>query len=119
MRALCTVRQAAARGLVRLRHLARLRRRAETAALVAELGAGGGLELKTFADAQSGWSFDGIDPSANMLRLAAETIGEQASRIRLHEGYIDTAPEGPFDGATSLLTFHFIPRERRLETLRQ
>jgi tRNA (cmo5U34)-methyltransferase len=35
----------------------------------------------------------------------------------LHEGYIDTAPQGPFDGATSLLTFHFIPRDQRLHTL--
>ena len=41
------------------------------------------------------------------------------SRIDLTEGYIDAAPEGPFDAATSLLTFHFIPRDQRLETLRQ
>lgn len=83
------------------------------------LGAGGGLELKAFAEAQPGWSFDGVDPSADMLRLASETAAPYAERIRLHQGYIDSAPEGPFDAATSLLTFHFIPREQRLETLRQ
>jgi tRNA (cmo5U34)-methyltransferase len=82
------------------------------------LGAGGGLELKALADAHSGWTFDGVDPSADMLALAREVAGVQASRITLHEGYIDVAPAGPFHGAVSLLTFHFIPREQRLPTLR-
>lgn len=82
------------------------------------LGAGGGLELKALAEFHAGWSFDGVDPSADMLRLAAETTAAHAARIRLHEGYIDSAPAGPFDAATSLLTFHFIAREQRLATLR-
>ena len=54
-----------------------------------------------------------------MLRQAGQVVGEHAARIRLHQGYVDSAPEGPFEAATSLLTFHFIPREQRLETLRQ
>jgi len=83
------------------------------------LGAGGGLELKALADDHAGWTFDGVDPSADMLRLAGEMAGSHAARIRLHEGYIEAAPEGPFDGATCLLTLHFVPREARLETLRQ
>ena len=83
------------------------------------LGAGGGLELNALAAFSSGWSFDGIDPSADMLRLAERTTAPHAARIRLHAGYIGDAPAGPFDAATSLLTFHFIPREERLETLRQ
>ncbi len=83
------------------------------------LGAGGGLELQALADRHPGWSFDGVDPSADMLRTAEQTIGEHKHRVRLHEGYIDIAPEGPFDAATSILTFHFIPREQRGETLQQ
>ena len=83
------------------------------------LGAGGGLELKALADAHSGWSFDGIDPSADMLQLARQTVEPHSDRMHLHHGYIDVAPEGPFDAATSLLTFHFIAREDRLETLSQ
>src|SRR5688500_3897633 len=51
------------------------------------VGAGGGLELKAFADAHPGWSFDGVDPSADMLRLAAETVAPHANRVRLHQGY--------------------------------
>ncbi|MBN9220242.1 MAG: class I SAM-dependent methyltransferase [Mesorhizobium sp.] len=83
------------------------------------LGAGGGLELRAFAEAEPGWSFDGVDPSADMLALAAGMVADHAPRMRLHEGFIDAAPEGPFDGACSLLTFHFIAREERLPTLRQ
>jgi tRNA (cmo5U34)-methyltransferase len=83
------------------------------------LGAGGGLELRAFAESHPGWSFDGVDPSVDMLRLAEQTVGPYAARIRLHQGYIESAPEGPFDAATSLLTFHFIPRDQRLKTLRQ
>lgn len=83
------------------------------------LGAGGGLELKAFAEVHPGWSFDGVDPSADMLRLAAAMTAPHADRIQLHQGYIESAPDGPFDAATSILTFHFIPREQRLETLKQ
>ena len=82
------------------------------------LGAGGGLELKTFAEMQPGWRFDGVDPSADMLDLARTTLGPLASRAYLHEGYIDSGPAGPFDGATCLLTLHFLPREERLATLK-
>jgi len=83
------------------------------------LGAGGGLELKALADDHPGWTFDGVDPSAGMLEAAAQFSGRHAARVRLHEGYIDVAPEGPFDGAVCLLTLHFVPRDQRLETLRQ
>ena len=81
------------------------------------LGAGGGLELKVFAEAQPEWSLVGVDPSAEMLKLANATLGPLASRVELQEGYIDTAPEGPFDGATCLLTLHFLTAEERLHTL--
>jgi tRNA (cmo5U34)-methyltransferase len=81
------------------------------------LGAGGGLELKVFASAQAEWRFVGVDPSAEMLKLANAHLGPLASRVELHEGYIDTAPERPFDGATCLLTLHFLSVEQRIHTL--
>lgn len=83
------------------------------------LGAGGGLELKVFAEAQPGWRFVGVDPSAEMLKLADATLGNLASRVDLREGYVDTAPEGPFDGATCLLTLHFLDAVERLHTLKE
>lgn len=83
------------------------------------LGAGGGLELKVFAEQRPGWRFTGVDPSAEMLALARRTLGPLVDRAALHEGYIDSAPEGPFDAATCLLTLHFIPKAERLETLKE
>ena len=81
------------------------------------LGAGGGLELKAFAEAHRGWRFCGVDPSAEMLALAERTLGPLASRVDLCQGYIDSAPAGLFDAATCLLTLHFIPEEERRRTL--
>lgn len=90
-----------------------------SAARIIVLGAGGGLELRALAEAYTDWSFDGIDPSAEMLKLARTTLGHFDSRVQLHQGYIDTAPMGPFDGATCLLTLHFLPKVERLGTLQQ
>ncbi|MEO7432778.1 MAG: methyltransferase domain-containing protein [Dokdonella sp.] len=81
------------------------------------LGAGGGLELKRFSELQPEWTFDGVDPSAAMLELANKTLGPLGARTRLHQGLIGDAPEGPFDGATCLLTLHFVPAEERRKTL--
>jgi tRNA (cmo5U34)-methyltransferase len=93
-----------------------LAERAPDNARVLVLGAGGGLELKAFATAQPGWSFDGVDPAGEMLKLAARTLGPLASRTRLHQGCIDDAPEGPFDAAACLLTLHFLDAEERRRT---
>lgn len=94
-----------------------LAERAKNDARVLILGAGGGLELKAFADWHPQWRFDGVDPSLEMLERAKRTLGPLASRVGLHEGYIESAPDGPFDGATCLLTLHFVPRNERLRTL--
>ena len=78
------------------------------------VGAGGGVELEDFARAHAGWRFDGVDPSRPMLDLAAQRLGPLSSRATLHEGFVQDAPTGPFDGASCLLTFHFVPREERV-----
>jgi tRNA (cmo5U34)-methyltransferase len=56
------------------------------------LGAGGGLELNAFAEAQSGWSFDCVDLAPEMLKLAERIMGRFAQRTHLHQGDIDDAP---------------------------
>lgn len=81
------------------------------------LGAGGGLELKVFAERHAGWRFVGVDPSAEMLALARTTLGPLASRVESIEGYIDAAPDTRFDAATCLLTLHFLAADERLRTL--
>lgn len=82
------------------------------------LGAGGGLELRAFARAHPGWRFDGVDPSAQMLALARQTLGADAARATLHHGCVDVAPDGPFDAAACLLTLHFVAPDQRVDTLR-
>ncbi|WP_311273305.1 MULTISPECIES: class I SAM-dependent methyltransferase [unclassified Rhizobium] len=82
------------------------------------VGAGGGLELNALAEHHPGWSFDGVDPSADMLIVARETTAGAADRISFHLGDISAAPDGPFDGAVCLLVFHHISFEERAATLR-
>lgn len=81
------------------------------------LGAGGGQELKTFTEMQPDWRLDGIDPSAEMLEIAKAHLGPQTKNVTFHEGYIDTAPNGPYDAATCLLTLHFLPEVERRKTV--
>lgn len=80
-------------------------------------GAGGGLELKAFAEAQPGWRFVGVDPSAEMLDLARDILGPLQARVDLRQGYMEAAPQGRFDGAACLLTLHFLKQEERLAVL--
>ena len=81
------------------------------------LGAGGGMELKFFAESFPDWHFDGVDPSAEMLSLAKTALGKLTSRVQLHHGYIEAAPKGPFDAASCLLTLHFTTEAERYRTL--
>ncbi|NDW06063.1 methyltransferase domain-containing protein [Jiella sp. 40Bstr34] len=87
----------------------------EAAVLV--LGAGGGSELKAMAEAQPGWRFVGVDPAGEMLRLAERVLGPLMERVTLVQGYIDDAPDGPFDAATCLLTLHFLDAAERTRTV--
>ena len=93
--------------------------RAPSDARLLVLGAGGGLEIKAFAEAKPGWQFDGVDPSAEMINLAQQTLGAFSTRTQLHHGLIDSAPEGPFDAATCILTLHFVERDERVRTLKE
>lgn len=76
------------------------------------------MELRCFAEMQPGWRFDGVDPSREMLELAKATLGGLASRVAFHEGYIHSAPDGPFDAAVCLLTLHFLEEGARRQTVR-
>lgn len=93
--------------------------RAPETAEILVVGAGGGLELRAFAEAQPHWRFVGVDPSAEMLDLARRMLGPLQSRVELQQGYVDVAPTRLFDGATCLLTLHFLSRHERRHTLRE
>lgn len=107
-------------GLADLHRMAMLlAEHAPVTARILVLGAGGGLELRAFAEAQPGWHLTGVDPSAEMLAAATRTLGPLAASVELQRGYIEDTPAGPFDGATCLLTLHFLDRVERRRTLQE
>ncbi|MFD1199119.1 class I SAM-dependent methyltransferase [Brucella gallinifaecis] len=89
------------------------------AANILVVGAGGGLELKAIAQTRPDWRLTGVDPSPPMLDIARQTTAPYAGRIELLAGTVDQIPDNPFDGATCLLTLHFLNRMERLHTLRE
>jgi SAM-dependent methyltransferase len=107
-------------GLADLHRMAMLllSERAQEAAHILVVGAGGGMELKAMAEAQRQWVFTGVDPSAAMLELARRNIEPFNDRIMLIEGTVDAAQPGSFDGAACLLTLHFLDKSERLLTLK-
>ena len=86
-------------GLADLHRMAMLllSERAQQAAHILVIGAGGGMELKAMAEAQREWVFTGIDPSAAMLDLARRNIEPFNDRIELIEGAVGAVPSGSFD----------------------
>lgn len=96
-----------------------LSERAPAAAHMLVVGAGGGMETRAMAEAQPGWRFTGVDPSPAMLALAHQATMPFTDRVDLIEGTVGQTPDGPFDGATCLLTLHHIDLSERLHTLQE
>jgi tRNA (cmo5U34)-methyltransferase len=83
------------------------------------VGAGGGMELFKFGTAHvDDWILVGVDPSADMLELARQRT-DSLNNIVFFQGLVTDpdVPQGPYDGATCLLTLHFLPVSERLDTL--
>ena len=79
------------------------------------VGVGTGAEILSLATAYPGWSFVGVDPSAEMLAVGRRRL-EQAGllhRCELIQGYVEDAPREAFDAVVSLLVAHFIKGEDR------
>lgn len=79
------------------------------------VGVGTGAEILSLATAYPGWSFVGVDPSAEMLAVGRRRL-EQAGvmhRCELLQGYVEDAPDEAFDAVVSLLVAHFIKGEGR------
>ncbi len=80
------------------------------------VGVGTGAEILSLAQAFPGWSFVGVDPSAEMLEICRRRLAEAGvlDRCELTQGHVHDAPGGPtFDAVVSLLVAHFIRREHR------
>lgn len=79
------------------------------------VGVGTGAEILSLAEAREGWSFVGVDPSAEMLEVGRDRLARAGvlDRCELIRGDIRQAPEAEFDAVLSLLVAHFIPRGER------
>lgn len=80
-------------------------------------GSGTGKESIGYALENPGWKITGFDIAEEMIKTASSKIeqNELSHRIELvHGGISDILQEG-FDGATSLLVAHFIPKKEKEE----
>lgn len=79
------------------------------------VGVGTGAELIYLATAFPGWRFTALEPSAAMLDVCRNRVGEagHSSRCTFHEGYLDSLPLSPeYDAATCFLVTQFILDEQ-------
>ena len=76
----------------------------------------GGNELSAWGPSNPKWTFSGVDPSEEMLKIAknkAVQLGLE-SRVRLIQGMIDDLPlpDSKFGAASCILVLHFIDDDR-------
>ena len=78
-------------------------------------GSGTGKESIDYALENPGWKITGFDIAEEMIKKASSKIEQNglSSRIELVHGGINKIMQENFDGATSLLVAHFIPKEEK------
>lgn len=83
-------------------------------------GSGTGKEAIGYALENPGWKIVGFDIAEQMVNRATSKVTEHGleSRIALVHGGIGDVLQENFDGATSLLVSHFIPKEEKADFLR-
>jgi len=84
-------------------------------------GAGTGKEAIEYALENPGWKITGFDIAEEMVKTASLKIKQDGlgGRIELVHGGISDIMQEDFDGATSLLVMHFIPKEEKSKYLRE
>jgi tRNA (cmo5U34)-methyltransferase len=84
-------------------------------------GAGTGKEAIEYATENPGWGITGFDIADEMVKTASSKIeaNELSNRIELIHGQVKDVTQESFDGATSLLVMHFIPKEEKSKYLKE
>ena len=92
--------------------LALLQTRLAAAAQMLVVGCGSGKEITTFGPSCPGWHFTAVDPSAQMIEVAAAAVitAGVADRVVFHQGYTHELPAAKvFDVATLINVMHLLP----------
>ena len=100
--------------------LALLRGRLGPRSRVLVVGAGTGIEIVTFHAAEPGWRLTGVDPSAQMLDIAAHRVREAGiadGAVELVHGTVADLAERDFDAATCFNVMHFLPDDGAKQAL--
>jgi tRNA (cmo5U34)-methyltransferase len=88
----------------------------ERPAALLVVGAGAGNELSAWGPSNPAWTFTGVDPSEEMLKIAQQKAAQLdlESRVNLIRGTVDDLPLGDsqFDAASCILVLHFIDDEQ-------
>ncbi|MCK5710035.1 MAG: methyltransferase domain-containing protein [Deltaproteobacteria bacterium] len=84
-------------------------------------GSGTGKEAIEYAVENPGWKITGFDIAEEMVKTASSKIEQNGlcSRIELIHGGIEDIMQESFDGATSLLVMHFLPKEDKSKYLKE
>jgi len=84
-------------------------------------GAGTGKEAIEYATENPRWKILGFDIAEEMVKTASSKIEQNGlcSRIELIHGRVEDIMQESFDGATSILIMHFIPKEDKERYLKE
>lgn len=92
-------------------------------ASVLVVGAGGGKEIATWGEENPNWTFTGVDPSEDMLKIAEQRIValDLKERTQLIYGTVhDITVNKQFDAASCILVLHFVEgNDEKLKLLKE
>jgi ubiquinone/menaquinone biosynthesis C-methylase UbiE len=88
---------------------------------VLEIGCGTGSLLLAVRKAQPGAEIIGLDPDPAALAIARRKAGRAGGDIQLDEGFADALPypDASFDRVLSSFMYHHLPRQVKVDTLRE
>ncbi|MGB3364667.1 MAG: class I SAM-dependent methyltransferase [Thermodesulfobacteriota bacterium] len=84
-------------------------------------GSGTGKEAIGYAVENPGWKITGFDIAEEMVKKASSKIEQSGleNRIEIIHGGVGDILQEDFDGATSLLVAHFIPKEEKEKFIKE
>lgn len=86
------------------------------------VGVGTGAEILSLSQVHPDWTFVGVDPSPDMLKVCERRLNKAGvmNRCKLITGYVQDVPKDePYHAVLSVLVGHFVKRDERVDFLSQ